>query len=294
MTAVVPSGVGTVLVSVVTAGGMATSVSSFTIDAATPSAAITSFSPTSGPRGTVVTMTGTGFTGIVSANFQGTIIPVTVSANGMSASFTVPQTASGIAGFSLNLPNGLLAVAPSAFNVTLPPPAPTITTFSPPSGTPGTFITITGTNFTGASLVSIGGRAASFTVASPTTIIVTIPTGVSGNSLITVITPNGQVTSGAGVQVITYVRLSAEYATRLFPQPANGSATLEYVLSEASLVQVEIVNTLGSSMVKYDATQQGSGLQRMIVATEALAQGVYFVRVNISGKVATVTLQIIR
>jgi hypothetical protein len=47
-------------------------------------------------------------------------------------------------------------------------------------------------------------------------------------------------------------------------------------------------------VVKYDANQQISGLQRMTLATEALAQGAYFVRVNISGKVATVPLQVVR
>jgi hypothetical protein len=81
---------------------------------------------------------------------------------------------------------------------------------------------------------------------------------------------------------------------RLFPQPTDGSATLEYLLSEASLVQIEIVNTLGAQMVKYDATKQSSGSQRMTLATEALAQGAYFVRVNIAGKVATVPLQVVR
>jgi hypothetical protein len=90
------------------------------------------------------------------------------------------------------------------------------------------------------------------------------------------------------------VRIAEEHAMRIFPQPADGSATLEYSLSEASLVQVEIVNSLGASVVKYDAKQQGSGLQRMTLATEALAQGAYFVRVNIGGKVATVLLQVVR
>jgi hypothetical protein len=81
---------------------------------------------------------------------------------------------------------------------------------------------------------------------------------------------------------------------RLFPQPASGAITLEYTLAKASLVQVEIVNSAGGSVAKYDAVQQSSGTQRIMLTTETLAQGMYFVRVNIGGKLATAPLQVVR
>ena len=74
-------------------------------------------------------------------------------------------------------------------------PSPAITSFTPTSGPAGTVVTITGTALTGATAVSFNGTAApTFTVVSATTITVTVPAG-STSGPITVITPNGQVTS---------------------------------------------------------------------------------------------------
>src|SRR5207244_8534089 len=70
-----PNGATTGPISVTTSGGTATSASNFTV---IPPPTITSFSPTSGPAGTSVTITGTNFTGVTSVTF-----------NGVSASFTV-------------------------------------------------------------------------------------------------------------------------------------------------------------------------------------------------------------
>lgn len=271
---------------------------------------ITSFSPTSGAPGTLVEVQGANL-GCVSTIRLNTASGGVVSAtpipyNSPSGSFFPTNR------FSFRIPVGAVTSQINAVQiygggwvnsgVTSQQPLviasqnapPTITAFSPASGAVGTLITITGTNFTGTSLVAVGGRTAAFTVVSPTTITVTIPAGISGNSPITIITPNGQVVSSGGVQVTTSVRIADEHAMRIFPQPADGSTTLEYSLSGASLVQVEIVNSLGARVVKYDANQQIRGLQRMTLATEALAQGAYFVRVNIGGKVATMPLQVVR
>jgi len=68
--ATVPSGATTGAISVTTAGGTATSASSFTVTAAAPT--IASFSPTSGPVGTSVTITGSNFIGTSGVKFSGT------------------------------------------------------------------------------------------------------------------------------------------------------------------------------------------------------------------------------
>jgi uncharacterized repeat protein (TIGR03803 family) len=73
VTATVPSGAKTGKIGITTAGGTASSSGTFTV---TP--AITSFSPTSGPVGTSVTIIGTSFTGATSVKF-----------NGISATFKV-------------------------------------------------------------------------------------------------------------------------------------------------------------------------------------------------------------
>ncbi len=66
---------------------------------------------------------------------------------------------------------------------------PTISGFAPASGAPGMSLVITGTNFTGATNVTIGGTTATYTVNSATQITATIPITTSGPVVVT--TPSG-------------------------------------------------------------------------------------------------------
>jgi hypothetical protein len=73
-------------------------------------------------------------------------------------------------------------------------PAPAINGISPASGPPGTRVTITGSGFTGATSVTLAGRAVGFSVSSDSQIVATIPNGgKSGTFRVT--TPNGSATS---------------------------------------------------------------------------------------------------
>ena len=169
--------------------------------------AISSFNPTSGPVGTSVTITGTGF--------QDASVVNDVEFNNVDASFTVDSdtqiTATVPAGASdgnieITDPEGT-AMSPSNFDVTAP--LPTITGFTPSSGPIGTSVTILGTNFTGATAVTFGGTAAAFTFNNDTQITATVPTGAT-TGLIAVTTPGGTATSptnftvtGPGAPTIT-------------------------------------------------------------------------------------------
>src|SRR5207249_6877933 len=73
--ATVPAGATTGPLKVTTPGGTATSASLFTVSIPPT---ITSFTPTTGPAGTSVTISGTNFTGATTVRF-----------NGVSATFTV-------------------------------------------------------------------------------------------------------------------------------------------------------------------------------------------------------------
>ena len=71
ITATVPSGAATGPISVATPGGTATSSTDFTVTSS-PTPSIGGFSPSSGPVGTPVTISGSGFTGATDVRFNGT------------------------------------------------------------------------------------------------------------------------------------------------------------------------------------------------------------------------------
>ncbi|MFN9681424.1 MAG: beta strand repeat-containing protein, partial [Bacteroidota bacterium] len=184
ITAVVGTG-ATGSVSVTTSNGIG-SRAGFTFISATPAPAISSFTPTSGNTGQVVTITGTNFTGATAVSFGGTAATTFTVLSATSINATVGAGTSGTVLVTTASGSGILA----GFTY-LPPP--TITSFSPTSGKTGQVVTITGTNFTGATAVSFGGTAAtSFTVVSATSITAVVGTGKTGN--VRVVTANGAIT----------------------------------------------------------------------------------------------------
>jgi hypothetical protein len=181
MTAVVGNG-STGNIFVTTPGGTANS----TIFTFTLTPAITSFTPTSGGKGTSITITGTNLTGATAVSFGG--IPA-ISFTVNSATSITAIIGTGASGnVSVTTPEGTATLAGFTFI-----PAPTITSFTPTSAASGAIVTITGTNFMGTTAVSFGGTAAtSFNVNSSTSITATVGAGASGN--VSVTTPGGTVT----------------------------------------------------------------------------------------------------
>jgi hypothetical protein len=140
---------------------------------------VSSFTPTSGFSGTVVTISGLNFNGATVVSFGGiaatsfniidpfTIIAtVDIGATG-SVSVTTPYGTGSLGGFTYA-------------------PVPIIAGFSPTSAASGSTVTINGINFTGTIAVSFGGVAAtSFTVVNGTTITAVVANGASGNVVVT-------------------------------------------------------------------------------------------------------------
>lgn len=113
--ATVPAGATTGTVSVTTPGGTATSSGSFTVSP-TPAPTLSSFLPASGPVGTGVTLTGTGFWGATAVRFGATPAVFTVQSN-TQITATVPA---GAATGTLQVVNSAgTATSASAFTVTL-------------------------------------------------------------------------------------------------------------------------------------------------------------------------------
>ena len=147
---------------------------------------IASFSPGSGPVGSTVTITGTGFTGATSVRFNGTWSAPNVASD-TSVSATVPAGAT-TGQISVTTPGG---TGQSATNfVVTGGSLPRFSDFNPKSGPVGTTVVIEGNNYNGATAVRFNGTSATFTVNSDTRITATVPPGATTGK-ISVTTPAG-------------------------------------------------------------------------------------------------------
>ena len=186
ITVMVPIGATTGAIAVTTPFGTATSATSFTIPAVP---VITSFSPSAGVPGTVVTIDGNNFTGTTRVTFNGTVATVFTVVSAIQITATVP-TGATTGRLTVTTPNGI-AVSNTIFTVQVP----VITSFTPPIGPVGTLVTINGNFFTGVTQVTFNGVAATaFTVVSATQITATVPVGAT-SGFIVVTAPLGSATS---------------------------------------------------------------------------------------------------
>src|SRR5689334_20828953 len=159
---------------------------------------VTSLSPTSGPVGTSVTITGTNFgatQGTSTVKFNGT----TATPTSWSATSIAVPVPSGATTGNVVVTVGGLASNGVSFTVTV---APSITSLSPTSGPVATSVTVTGTNFgatQGTSTVKFNGTTATPTSWSTTSIVVPVPAGATtGNVVVTV---GGQASNGSAFTV---------------------------------------------------------------------------------------------
>jgi Tol biopolymer transport system component/subtilisin family serine protease len=149
---------------------------------------INSFTPKIGGNGTSVIISGNSFTTAVAVNIGGT--PASSFTVDSNTQITAVSGNGSTGKISVTNPDG---VAVSADNFTYYE-APTINSFTPNMGVTGTSVIISGTNFEGATAVSIGGTAAfSYIVNSSTQITAVVGGGSTGTVFVT--TPGGTATS---------------------------------------------------------------------------------------------------
>lgn len=205
ITATTAPGTGSVPVTVATTAGDVTSTDEFTFIPASTDGSIVSFDPVQGPEagGTVVTITGDGFTGATEVAFGD--IPAdsfVVDSDTQITATTAPGT--GTVPVSVTTPAGTII---STDNFTFIPAGntPSINGILPNQGPEdgGTVTTISGSGFTGATGVNFGDAPATdVVIVSDTEITATSPAG-TGSVPITVVKPGGNITSN-GVD-FTYV-----------------------------------------------------------------------------------------
>lgn len=160
---------------------------------------VTSMSPTSGARGTAVTITGAnlqnatvtwtiagkpGASGSTSGSMKAAPITVTVSPDGTKIMFNVPDggdTSNGImaAGganrITITTPGGSVSKLFSVTTTNTLGLRPAITHLMPKHAAHGAQIVIFGSHFTGTTSVMLGGMKAKYTVPSDTKILATVP-----------------------------------------------------------------------------------------------------------------------
>jgi FG-GAP-like repeat/IPT/TIG domain/FG-GAP repeat len=178
--------------------------------------AITSFSPTVGTTGTVVTIVGVNLNGVSGVSFG--------DSAATSFTYVSPDTVTAVVGggasgsVSLFAAAGLTSLPGFVYGV-----APVINSFTPDSAAQGATITISGKGFTATTTVLLGGTPAlSFTVLNDSTITATVGVGSSG--AITVTNPLG--TDTASGFFFIYTPIPPVVLTSFSPDSATEGATV--------------------------------------------------------------------
>ena len=164
---------------------------------------ITSISPTSGPRGTAVTISGTNLQGATltwavagkSGDSGMKTITATVSPDGTTITFSVPDggstsngimSASGANRVTVTTPEGSVSKLFSVSTTNKLGVKPALTYLSPRHAAQGAQIIIFGTHLTTTTAVTLGGMKAKFHIPSDTRIVATVPlTAHSGHWKVT-------------------------------------------------------------------------------------------------------------
>ncbi|MCA9826546.1 MAG: IPT/TIG domain-containing protein, partial [Dehalococcoidia bacterium] len=173
-----PHALGTVNVSVTNASGTSPNVAADDYEyLGGPN--ITGVSPTGGPTagGTVVTITGSGFTGVTGVSFGAIAATSFTFVSDTSITATSPAQALGTVHIRVSAPGG---TSPEVNADRFTYGVPSVSALTPNSGpkTGGGFITITGSNFLGATIVLFGtNESPAIQVSSGTSIVAQVPAG---------------------------------------------------------------------------------------------------------------------
>ncbi len=233
ITATVAASSTTGAVRVTTFGGTATSSTNFTVTASIPT--ITSFTPTTGPAGTVVTIIGTNFTGATLVKINTASASYTVNSATQITATVATGTPIGIGPITVTA-NGNIATSSTNFTVTAAA-TPTITGIVGPLSSAtnwivtGGLLTINGTNFTGVTAVTVGTASTpvtSFTVVSATQITCRVAGATATGS------GPVQVTAGTTATSSNYTIISGLPVINSF-SPASGNAGTTVVINGTNL-----------------------------------------------------------
>jgi len=161
---------------------------------------------------------------------------------------------------------GMLADIPSSADITA---APTVTSFNPTSGKFPDFVTITGTNFTGATQVTIGGiPSAKITVVSSTEIKALVRS-LAKTGVITVTGPGGTGASSTVFTVTWSANENVSPPTIAYFTPDSGKFPDFITISGTNFTKSATVSIGGvpSAQVLFDSPTQIRALVRSTAYT---------------------------
>lgn len=84
----------------------------------------------------------------------------------------------------------------------------------------------------------------------------------------------------------------AGYPVLVYPNPANTSFTLQYLLSKSDNVSYEITDVTGRKIVSSAIEKQTAGLQQVTIQTTGLINGMYYVKMKVGNELLTKKLLI--
>lgn len=245
-----PTGATTGKISAVTAYGTAYSTTDFVVPGSTPTApSIASFTPTSGPVGTSVVITGANFSGVSAVRFNGTSAAFTVNSTGQITA-TVPTGAT--TGKISVVTAASTATSTASFTVTTPNTnAPTITSFSPASvAKAGVWVTINGKNLNTGIVVKFNGVQATSVTAYGTYAYALVPTGATTGP-ITVSNSYGTATSATSL-IIGPITAPAVSGMSPIQGPVGTTVTLAGTNLSGATVRF---NNIAAALTSNTATQ---------------------------------------
>jgi hypothetical protein len=228
---------------------------------------ITSISPASGSiaGGTVITISGTGFTGATAVKFGSTAATSVKVTSVTTITATAPAHVAGTVDVTVTTSGGTSATsAADQYTYEVPPAVTKVNLNTGPLGG-GTPVSITGTNLLGATNVYFGGiPATSYTVNNATSITTTTPGNGAGTVDVTVTTPGGTSATSAADQY-TYEVPPAVTKVNLNTGPLGGGTP----------VSITGTNLLGATKVYFGGTPATSytvNSATSITATSPAAQ----------------------
>ena len=282
VTAVVPSGGFSGVVSVLAAGGGATSAAAFQVTAPVLPPlppVVAALSPSAGPVGSTVLISGTGFDFTTGVSFNGMPATFQQVTGGLAAVVPAGATTGPVVVTSADAGPGTGSVV---FTVQgAGSSGPSLTSFAPGSGPAGTTVVVTGVGLAGTSAVSVNGvPAASFSALSPTAVSFVVgKKSTSGPVRLT--TPGGVLTSSTSF----VVGKASAVPTVTAPAPLAGPAGTTVTVTGTALTGATAVTVGGTPVASF---RVGSATSLTLVVAAGTASGPVAVTTPIGTAVSAV------